>query len=143
MSDHPFRLTGFCRKNGVLPTLETSFLFRFQWNLVGMCLIVVAWSLLNADMHEWPPVPLDCFLLKNGVLPTLDTSFLLLLRLVLATVSNQSFLWTKGLCGPVNYHLPQRCAKTQSTLLIFSLSTSDAYQLFLTVRFAEAWEGRR
>ena len=42
---------------------------------------------------------------------------LLLLRLVLATVSNQSFLWTKGLCGPVNYHLPQRCAKTQSTLL--------------------------
>ena len=38
--------------------------------------IVVAWSLLNADTHEWPPVPLDWFLLKNGVLPTLETSFL-------------------------------------------------------------------
>ena len=27
---------------------------------------------------------------------------------------------TKGLCGPVSYHLPQRCAKTQSTLFILN-----------------------
>ena len=62
ISDPPFRLTGFCHKNGVLPTLETLFLFGFPWISVGMCLIVVAWSLLDANMHEWPPVPLDCFI---------------------------------------------------------------------------------
>ena len=71
-----FGPTDFCGKSGIFPMLETWFLFRFRWNFVGVCSIVVTWSLLNADSHEWPPVPLDWFLLKNGVLPTLETLFL-------------------------------------------------------------------
>ena len=45
----------------------------------------------------------------------------------------------KELCSPVSYHLPQRCAKTQSTLLLSEkLKTVEFYILchFISILFS-------